>query len=271
MLLGAGAFLVCLIRPFLPLPCVSVQAVAVDPASALMIAAQGAETAARDLLRNDRPMTDRAQTLREEIANAVSHGAGLVMGIVALPLLVMAAARRNDGWQIVASAIYATTLVLLYGASTLYHAIPARSRAKRVLRALDHGAIYLLIAGTYTPFALGALRGAWGWTLLAIIWGLAAAGIALKAGVGYRYPRLSTAVYLLMGWIAVVALHPLYMALGPVGLGWLLAGGASYSLGVFFFANDGLRYRHFVWHLFVLAGSACHLVAVAGYAHGIAR
>jgi hemolysin III len=236
-----------------------------------MIAAQGAETAARDLLRNDRPMTDRAQTLREEIANAVSHGAGLVMGLIALPLLVMAAARRNDGWQIVASAIYATTLVLLYGASTLYHAIPARSRAKRVLRALDHGAIYLLIAGTYTPFALGALRGAWGWTLLAIIWGLAAAGIALKAGVGYRYPRLSTAVYLLMGWIAVVALHPLYMALGPVGLGWLLAGGASYSLGVFFFANDGLRYRHFVWHLFVLAGSAFHLVAVAGYAHGITR
>jgi hemolysin III len=216
-------------------------------------------------------MTDRAQTLGEEIANAVSHGAGLVMGIVALPLLVVAGYRRDDPWQIVAGAIYGATLVLLYGASTLYHAMPARSPSKRVLRALDHGAIYLLIAGTYTPFALGALRGAWGWILLATIWGLAIAGIALKAGVGYRYPRLSTAVYLLMGWIAVVALRPLYAALGPAGLGWLLAGGASYSLGVFFFATDGLRYRHFVWHLFVLAGSVCHLVAVAGYARGMSH
>jgi hemolysin III len=214
-------------------------------------------------------MTDRAQTLGEEIANSVSHGAGLVMGIVALPLLVIAAQRRGDPWQVVAGAIYGATLVLLYGASMMYHAMPARSRAKPILRALDHGAIYLLIAGTYTPFALGALRGAWGWTLLGTIWGLAIAGIALKAGVGYRYPRLSTAVYLLMGWIAVVALRPLYLALGPAGLGWLLAGGASYSLGVFFFANDALRYRHFVWHLFVLAGSVCHLVAVAGYAGGL--
>jgi hemolysin III len=214
---------------------------------------------------------DRAQTLGEEIANAVSHGAGFLMGVVALPLLVITAQRRHDGRQVVASAIYGTTLVLLYGASMLYHAFPSRSPAKRVLRALDHGAIYLLIAGTYTPFALGALRGVWGWTLLGTVWGLAMAGIALKAGVGYRYPRLSTAVYLLMGWIAVVALRPLYAALGPEGLGWLLAGGASYSLGVFFFANDGLRYRHFVWHLFVLVGSVCHLVAVAGYAHGTAR
>jgi hemolysin III len=216
-------------------------------------------------------MTDRAQTLGEEIANAVSHGAGLVMGIVALPLLVIMAHQRDDPWQVVAGAIYGATLVLLYGASTLYHAMPARSRAKPVLRALDHGAIYLLIAGTYTPFALGALRGGWGWTLLGTIWGLAIAGIGLKAGVGYRYPRLSTAVYLLMGWTAVVALRPLYLTLGPAGLGWLLAGGTSYSLGVFFFANDRLRYRHFVWHLFVLVGSVCHLVAVAGYARGMSH
>jgi hemolysin III len=214
-------------------------------------------------------MTDRAQTLGEEIANAVSHGAGLVMGIVALPLLVIAAHRRDDPWQVVAGAIYGATLILLYSASMMYHAMPARTRAKLVLRALDHGAIYLLIAGTYTPFALGALRGVWGWTLLGTIWGLAVAGIALKAGVGYRYPRLSTAVYLLMGWIAIVALRPLYVALGPAGLGWLLAGGVSYSLGVFFFATDGIRYRHFVWHLFVLGGSICHLVAVALYARGI--
>lgn len=193
------------------------------------------------------------------------------MGVIALPLLVITAQRQHDGWQVAASAIYASSLVLLYGASMLYHAFPSRSPAKRVLRALDHGAIYFLIAGTYTPFALGALRGALGWTLFGTIWGLALAGIALKAGVGYRYPRLSTAVYLLMGWIVVFALRPLYTALGPEGLGWLLAGGASYTLGVFFFANDGLRYRHFIWHLFVLAGSGCHLVAVAGYAQGISR
>ena len=216
-------------------------------------------------------MIDRAQSLGEEIANALSHGAGLVMGLVALPLLVVAAHRRDDPWQVVAGAVYGTTLILLYGASMLYHAVPARFRAKRVLRALDHGAIYLLIAGTYTPFALGALRGALGWTLLATIWGLALAGIALKAGVGYRYPRLSTGVYLLMGWIAVVALRPLYLALGSAGLIWLLAGGVSYTLGVFFFATDRLRYRHFVWHLFVLGGSVCHLVAVALYASGISR
>jgi hemolysin III len=216
-------------------------------------------------------VTDRAQTLGEEIANAVSHGAGFVMGVVALPVLVITAQRQHDGWQVVASAIYASTLVLLYGASMLYHAFPSRSPAKRVLRALDHGAIYCLIAGTYTPFALGALRGAMGWTLFGTIWGLALAGIALKAGVGYQYPRLSTAVYLLMGWLAVFALRPLYAALGPEGLGWLLAGGACYTLGVFFFANDGLRYRHFIWHLLVLAGSVCHLVAVAGYARGFAR
>jgi hemolysin III len=213
-------------------------------------------------------MTDREQTLGEEIANAVSHGAGLVMGLVALPLLVLTAVRRQDEWQIAAGAIYATTLVLLYTASTIYHALPARSTAKRVFRVLDHGAIYLLIAGTYTPFALGALRGPWGWSLLGTIWGLAAAGIALKAGVGFRYPRLSTTVYLLMGWIAVVALHPLYLAVGWAGLAWLLVGGLSYSAGVYFFTRDRLPFRHFVWHLFVLGGSACHLVAVLLYAGG---
>src|ERR1700704_4358537 len=143
------------------------------------------------------------------------------MGVVALPLLVITAQRRHDGRQVVASAIYGTTLVLLYGASMLYHAFPSRSPAKRVLRALDHGGIYLLIAGTYTPFALGALRGAWGWALLGTLWGVGVAAVALKAGVGYRYPRLSTAIYLLMGWIAVVALQPLYVALGPAGLAWL--------------------------------------------------
>jgi hemolysin III len=211
-------------------------------------------------------MTDRPQTLGEEIANAVSHGTGLLVSLAAIPLLVVAAARRHDDLQIVGVVVYGVTLALLYGASTLYHAMPASSRAKGIFRLLDHGAIYLLIAGTYTPFALGALRGPWGWSLLVAIWTLAAAGVVLKIGVGFRYERLSTAVYLLMGWLVLVALRPLAAAVGTAGLAWLLAGGISYTAGVLFYARPRLRYGHFVWHLFVLGGSACHLVAVAGYA-----
>lgn len=211
------------------------------------------------------------QSTREEIANAVSHGAGVAMGLVALPLLVIAAVRRDDVWQIVAGAVYATTLVLLYSASTVYHALPSRFPAKRLFRGLDHGAIYLLIAGTYTPFALGALRGAWGWSILAVIWSLAVGGIVLKMGLGFRYPRLSTALYLLMGWLIVVVLRPLYRAVGPAGMAWIGAGGLSYTVGVYFYVRDHRRYHHFVWHLFVLAGSACHLVAVARYANGVPR
>ena len=214
-------------------------------------------------------MSSRAQSLGEEIANSVSHGAGFLASVAALPLLVMADARRHDVWQVVAGAVYASTLILLYGASTLYHAVPARSHAKPVLRVVDHGAIYLLIAGTYTPFALGALRGPWGWSLLGTIWALALTGIALKAGLGFRYPRLSTAVYLIMGWLVVIAVRPLAAAVGPAGLAWLLAGGICYTVGVLFYTRPRMRYAHLVWHLFVLGGSACHLVAVAGYASGL--
>ncbi len=172
----------------------------------------------------------------------------------------------------VAGAIFASTLVLLYGASTVYHALPGRwRRAKQAMRVVDHSAIYLLIAGSYTPFALGALRGPWGWTLLAVIWTLAAAGIALKAGVGFRYPRLSTAVYLLMGWLVIIAIRPLMLAVGVSGLAWLLAGGVSYTAGVLFYASPRMPYAHLVWHLFVLGGSACHLVAVSLYASGVPR
>ncbi len=214
-------------------------------------------------------MSSRPQSLGEEIANSVSHGAGFLASVAALPLLVMADARRHDPWQVFAGAVYASTLILLYGASTLYHALPARSHAKQILRVVDHGAIYLLIAGTYTPFALGALRGPWGWSLLGTIWALALAGIALKAGLGFRYPRLSTAVYLLMGWLVVIAVRPLAVAVGPAGLAWLFAGGVLYTAGVLFYTRPRMRYAHLVWHLFVLGGSACHLVAVAGYASGI--
>jgi hemolysin III len=191
------------------------------------------------------------------------------MSVAAFPLILIPALRRDDIWQVVAGSIYATTLVLLYSASTVYHALPSRFPAKRWFRGLDHGAIYLLIAGTYTPFALGALRGPYGWSILGTIWGLAAGGILLKAGLGFRYPRLSTAIYLLMGWLIVIVVSPLYRAVGPRGMAWLAAGGMSYTVGVYFYARDHLRYRHFIWHLFVLAGSACHLVAVARYANGV--
>ena len=208
----------------------------------------------------------RPQTLGEEIANAVTHGAGLLASIAALPVLVLAAAGQRDVWQIVGGAIFGATLILLYLASTIYHALPV-CRAKRILRVLDHAAIYLLIAGTYTPFTLGALRGPWGWALLATIWTLALLGIAAKATLGFRFPRLSTVLYIAMGWLIVIALEPLASSVAPEGLAWLIAGGLCYTGGVVFYAADTrIRYGHALWHLFVIAGSACHFVAVLGHA-----
>jgi len=208
----------------------------------------------------------RRQTLGEEIASSVTHGVGLAASIVALPLLIIAAARQGDGWRITSAAIFGTSLVLLYTASTLYHALP-RSRAKEVFRVIDHAAIYALIAGTYTPFLLGPLRGPWGWSLLALVWGLAAAGIVVKSTLGFRWARLSTAVYLLMGWIGIVAARPLLEHISLVGIAWILAGGIAYTAGVLFFVwDERIRYGHAIWHLFVAAGSVCHVVAVLGYA-----
>ena len=212
----------------------------------------------------------RPQTLGEEIANAITHGAGLIASIAALPVLILAALHQQDVWQIVGGAIFGATLILLYLASTIYHALPLRrSRAKRLLRVLDHSAIYLLIAGTYTPFTLGVLRGPWGWALLGTIWGLALFGIIAKFTLGFRFPRLSTMLYIGMGWLVVIALHPLATRVSPTGLAWLVAGGLCYTGGVVFYATDTrLRYGHALWHLFVLAGSVCHFVAVIGHAGG---
>ena len=207
----------------------------------------------------------RVLSLGEEIGNSVTHGVGVLLSLVALPTLIIVAAARHDPWQIVGGAIFGMTLLLLYSASTLYHALP-QERAKRVFRVLDHSAIYLLIAGTYTPFALGVLRGPWGWSLLGAVWTLAAIGILLKATSGFRYAWLSTAVYLLMGWLIVIAIRPLVAHVGVAGLAWLLGGGLAYTAGVIFFAWDRLRYGHMVWHLFVLAGSMLHFVAVLRYA-----
>lgn len=206
----------------------------------------------------------RPQSLGEEIANSVSHGVGFLAAVAVLPVLILGAAPHGP-MAIAGASVFGASMTLLYLTSTLYHAL-APGRAKRVFQVLDHGAIYLLIAGTYTPFTLGVLRGPWGWTLFGVIWCLALAGIILKAMGGIRFPRLSIGLYLGMGWLAVVAAQPLWLRLPAWGLFWLAAGGLAYTAGVGFYAASRLRYRHFVWHLFVLAGTACHVVAVSLYA-----
>jgi hemolysin III len=212
-----------------------------------------------------RALPERAQSVGEEIANAVSHGVGLLMAVVAALVLVVAAVQRGGVAEIVGASIFGATMVWVYFTSTLYHALP-RNRAKRVFRILDHGAIFLLIAGTYSPFTLGPLRGAWGWTLFGSVWSLALAGVVFKTVGGVRYPKLSTSLYIAMGWLVVVAIEPLRLSVPTSGLFWLLAGGIAYTAGVAFFAPRRLRYSHFVWHLFVIAGTACHFAAVLWYA-----
>jgi hemolysin III len=211
-------------------------------------------------------MSGRPQSLGEEIANSVTHGVALLASCAALALLVFTAAGRNDPLRVVGGIVFGVTLVLLYSASTLYHALPVGS-AKRVFRVLDHSAIYLLIAGTYTPFTLGALRGPWGWALLGTIWLLALFGILAKSTLGFRFPRLSTVLYLAMGWLVLIAIRPLIVHVSPAGLAWLFAGGVCYTAGVAFYATDTrLRYGHALWHVFVVGGSACHVAAVLWYA-----
>ena len=205
------------------------------------------------------------QTLGEEIANSISHGLGFVGALAAVPFLIGAALRRSEAPDLVGVSVFATTLVFLYLASTLYHALPS-PRAKPALRVLDHGAVYLLIAGTYTPFALGPLRGPWGSLLFALVWSLALLGILVTALGGLRYPRLMTGAYLALGWLGVVVMRVLWVRVPLAGLVWLFAGGMAYTLGVAFLTAKRLRYSHFVWHVFVLAGTSCHVVAVLYYA-----
>ncbi len=202
-----------------------------------------------------------AYPLGEEIANGVTHGVGAGLAVAALAVLVTLAARKGGAAHVVGSAVFGGTLVVLYTASTLYHAIP-HAAVKRVLRVLDHSAIYLLIAGTYTPFMLVTLRGARGWTLLAVVWAAAVAGIALCSTVGRRAHLVSVALYLVMGWIAVVAFPALMVGLGPWGMVLVVGGGAAYTLGVVFYAWRRLPYHHAIWHVFVLAGSTLHFTAV---------
>lgn len=208
----------------------------------------------------------RPQSLGEEIANSVSHGVGLLAALAGAPLIIGAAARHGNAAGIVGASVFAATVILLYLVSTLYHALPP-SRAKLVFRVLDHSAIFLLIAGTYTPFTLGALRGPWGWTLLGLVWGLACAGVLLKAVVGTRYMLLSTCLYVGMGWLILIAVRPLWLNVPTWGLVWLVAGGVAYTGGVPFYATDRkVRYGHLAWHVCVLAGTTCHYVAILLYA-----
>ncbi|MDO9405642.1 MAG: hemolysin III family protein [Polaromonas sp.] len=214
-------------------------------------------------------LPERPQSLGEEIANSISHGLALLAAVVAAPFLVLHAHRRGDALDVAAASVFACTTVLLYFTSMLYHALPSRraARAKGVFQVLDHSAIYLLIAGTYTPFTLGVLRGPWGWTLFGLVWTMALGGVAVKAFAGIRWPRLSTILYLAMGWIAVIAIKPMWTLIPGWGLFWLVAGGLAYTAGVGFFATDSrLRYGHFIWHIFVALGTACHVVAVMAYA-----
>ena len=203
-------------------------------------------------------------TVGEEIANSLSHGLGLALAIVATPILIGAATRYGTPWNTVGVSVFAASMISLYLASTLYHAL-THGGAKRVFRMLDHGAIFILIAGTYTPFTLGVMRGRIGWTMFGLVWGLAAVGVTMKAVFGARYLWVSVALYLTMGWLVVIAAPQVIQRVPLSGLAWLLAGGIAYTAGVGFFAAHRIRYAHFAWHLFVIAGTVCHFFAVLWY------
>jgi hemolysin III len=200
-------------------------------------------------------------TIGEEIANSVTHGIGTGLSIAGLTLLVALAVIYGDVWRVVSFSIYGSSLVLLYLASTLYHSIQ-HPKVKRVLRIFDHAAIYLLIAGTYTPFTLVSMRGPWGWTLFGIVWGLALLGIAFKTVFIGRYEKLATVAYVLMGWLVVAVFKEMLVTIPTGGVIWLVAGGVVYTLGVLFYAWQKLPYNHAIWHLFVLGGSICHFFAI---------
>lgn len=199
---------------------------------------------------------------REELASALTHGAGAVAALTGATVLVVLAAHRADTLGLVGTAVFSATLVLLYTASTLYHA--ARKPTMRArLKVFDHCAIYLLIAGTYTPFTLVGLRGGWGWSLFGAAWAMAVAGVVFKLFFIGRFPRVSTAIYLAMGWMIVVAAGPMVQRLSTTVLAWLVAGGLAYTAGTVFYHSRRIPYAHAIWHLFVIAGSVCHFVAVA--------
>lgn len=208
----------------------------------------------------------REQSKGEELANALSHGMGLLAALIGTPVLIAHAVSLGQTLFVVGVSVFCATMIVLYLGSMMYHALPAGS-AKRVFRRIEHSAIYLLIAGTYTPFTLGVLKGPWGWSLFGAVWGLAIIGVALKVLQKQHHVILSTCLYLLMGWTVVIAIEPLLANMTMAGLLWLLAGGLFYTVGVVFFATDSIMaYGHFIWHLFVIAGTSCHYFAIFWYA-----
>jgi hemolysin III len=207
------------------------------------------------------PTALNARRLAEEVANSLTHGLGLVLSLVGLVPLLLLAAVHDSMVHLAAAAVYGATLVALYAASTLYHAC-REPRRKHLFRVVDHCAIYLLIAGTYTPFALLSIPAPWGRVLLVIVWTLAAVGVLYKVFMFGRFPRLALALYLGMGWLAVLAIRPILAHVPPIGVALMVAGGLLYTAGVWFYVRDHMPYRHAIWHLFVLGGSACHYFAV---------
>ena len=208
---------------------------------------------------------ERLQSFGEEIANSVSHGIGLIGSLAITPIMVVIAYKHSGTKGVVAASIFGATLIMMYAISTLYHALP-ESRAKWHFYFLDHCAIYMLIAGTYTPFTLLVLGGGWGWSMFGVIWGLATLGIIFKAIGKMRHPMVSTTIYVVMGWLVLIAIKPLWDKLPLPGIILLGSGGILYTLGVVFFLATGWKYNHLIWHLFVLFGTACHIVAVINYA-----
>jgi len=211
--------------------------------------------------------TLRTQTMGEEIANAITHGVGALVALVCLVVAVAFAAVSGDPWKIVSVSIYGLMMLLLYVNSTLYHAV-TQPRAKEVLKVLDHASINLMIAGSYTPFCLVPLRlhsTVWAWSVLCSVWALAILCVVLQTTIKQRYSPVFTGMYLLMGWIMVVAIYPLWQVLGTAAVLWIAAGGIAYTLGVLFYARKSLRYGHTIWHLFVLGGSGIHYYAILTY------
>ena len=211
---------------------------------------------------------DRPQTFTEELANSISHGIGLLLAMGSLPVLVDFASARGRLIDVIGACVFSGTMILVYGASAAYHALP-EGRTKRLLNKLDHAAIVLFIAGSYTPFSLAGISGFWDWTVFGLVWTLAAIGVVLKALDRLDHPWLSFGFYIALGWLVMIALWPLMEKLSDSSFGLLLGGSATYTAGAVFFAFDSrVRYGHFIWHLFVLAGSTCHFFAALWHAHG---
>jgi len=209
----------------------------------------------------DRIPLSQKQSLGEEIANSITHGTGVGLSIAALVILVVFAAKRSDAFKVVSYSIYGATMIILYLSSTLYHAFP-QPRVKKFFHILDHSSIFLLIAGTYTPVMIGTIRGGWGWALFGVVWALAILGINMKIFAMGKFKLFSTLIYVLMGWMVLIAINPIKEATNPAFLRWMLIGGISYTLGVVFYAWKKLPYHHPIWHLFVLGGSICHFFAM---------